>query len=461
MTWIRPVLWGFVVLAATMWTGCGGGGAKQQCMGTEACACYPNGTCNSGLSCFSDLCVNANGSGGAAGATGAAGSVAAAGANGTAGAVGAAGSSGVAGAAGKTAPGGTGGGTCRVFEDRPDATAPTVFVLVDRSGSMFHCLGQSSIGNCTDLSDTPWAKLKTGVLDVVSSLQGQIRFGFGAFTGETTGTCPMFDKVDPAIDNGTAITTLYNALQPPTKGETPTARVLATVRGLLAADTTPGQKYILFVTDGEPDYCGDGNGLCAVDGVVAQLQTLKGAGITTFVFGLQAPGISTVSSATLQAFANAGAGQPVAAPIDPPSYIYSQCSSGSSDPNVIGWKQDYAAAGRTGATPLGSYSSNGTAPVYMPDPTNQQALTNLLATAVAGVKSCNFDLANGLRVDQSRIAEAKVLIQGQEIARDGGNGWSMASDTRLVLSGSACTLWRMPDVRTIDFQFPCGVVTGN
>jgi hypothetical protein len=28
------------------------------------------------------------------------------------------------------------------------------------------------------------------------------------------------------------------------------------------ATTTPGDKYILFITDGEPDYCDDSNG-CA------------------------------------------------------------------------------------------------------------------------------------------------------------------------------------------------------
>ena len=51
--------------------------------------------------------------------------------------------------------------------------------------------------------------------------------------------------------------------------------------------TAPGDKYILFVTDGEPDYCGDGNVLCPPDAVVAELQALKANNITTIVFGLQ------------------------------------------------------------------------------------------------------------------------------------------------------------------------------
>jgi hypothetical protein len=38
--------------------GCGSSEVATCASGTEGCACYPNGTCNSGLSCKSSLCVN-------------------------------------------------------------------------------------------------------------------------------------------------------------------------------------------------------------------------------------------------------------------------------------------------------------------------------------------------------------------------------------------------------------------
>jgi len=126
-------------------------------------------------------------------------------------------------------------------------------------------------------------------------------------------------------------------------------RALALVRDLLVSDPTDGEKYILFVTDGEPDYCGDGNPLCPVDGVVYQLQELYEQGIKTFVFGLQTVR-SAVPASTLQAWANAGAGEPVAylqrdnqviQPID----IFYQCNP-AGDPNSRGWKEDHTAAGR-------------------------------------------------------------------------------------------------------------------
>ncbi|HZQ34918.1 MAG TPA: hypothetical protein VFD32_03220, partial [Dehalococcoidia bacterium] len=63
----------FFLLASAV-AGCGGG--NSGCAGAERCACYPNATCNTGLTCLSSVCVNSgnNGAGGAgAGGSGAGG----------------------------------------------------------------------------------------------------------------------------------------------------------------------------------------------------------------------------------------------------------------------------------------------------------------------------------------------------------------------------------------------------
>ena len=44
------------ILAASFVAGCGSGDGYPQ--GTERGLCYPNGTCNAGLTCLSDICVN-------------------------------------------------------------------------------------------------------------------------------------------------------------------------------------------------------------------------------------------------------------------------------------------------------------------------------------------------------------------------------------------------------------------
>jgi hypothetical protein len=288
---------------------------------------------------------------------------------------------------------------------------------------------------------------------MVSDLQGSVRFGFGAFTGEQTGACPVFDSVAPKLNNAGAIRTLYDAFAPPIKGETPTSQVLTTVGTLLANDTSPGKKYILFVTDGEPDFCDDGNPTCPVDAATWTIQSLAAQGIGTFVFGVDSK-LSTVSGATLQAFANAGAGQPVASANE--STIYPACHS-----NSLAWTQIFDALQRTSG-PLATYSaSSGTAPVYRPNPTDQQALKDLFARPVAGVKSCRFALASGYHVALDQLANAHVRIDGVDLPRGGDNGWNMTSTTVLELSGNSCVLWHDVKSRNISFDFPCGVVVAD
>jgi hypothetical protein len=109
----------FVVAAALVVSlGCSGSGGATS--GTEGGHCYPNNTCNQGLSCFSNRCVrydaglsNADGDAndGAAAAKGVAGAAGMAGASGAAGATATAGTTGSAGATGKAGTTGTGGTT--------------------------------------------------------------------------------------------------------------------------------------------------------------------------------------------------------------------------------------------------------------------------------------------------------------------------------------------------------------
>ena len=57
------------VLFTGAWACSGGHGATIDCTGDVRCACFPNGTCNDGLSCLSSVCVAATGAS-ASGASG-------------------------------------------------------------------------------------------------------------------------------------------------------------------------------------------------------------------------------------------------------------------------------------------------------------------------------------------------------------------------------------------------------
>jgi len=391
-----------------------------------------------------------NGSSGDAGAhdSAASGGVSSGGSAGTAGSA-ASGPGGEAGTAGES-------GGCQEVEVSFSSNVPTVFVLVDRSSSMFRCLtgtnGAAGV-ECPNANDSAWSALKQSVLDVVQQLQGSVRFAFGSFTGQLGTSCPSFSSVVPALNNYEAIHDAYDALAAPTfKAETPTVQALGLVQTLLAADPSPGPKSVLLVTDGEPDFCDDGDTVCPVDATVGKLQAMYAAGFGALVLGLDSP-LTSISSDSLQAFANAGAGRPVVDPSSLGSNLYYRCGG------IPAWSTLFAATGKASPAPIATYGSAGSdATLYRPSPSNAAALEQALGVAVASVKSCSFDLTGGIAVDLAALSGASLTIQGQLVAQSATNGWNMANEKRLQLNGSACSAWRSPGSQNISFHVPCGSV---
>lgn len=356
------------------------------------------------------------------------------------------------------------GGACQAGGVDFVPKIPTVMLVVDRSGTMFINQGN------------PWGTLRDGVLPVVKDLDAQVRFGFIAITGEA-GMCPLLDEVAPADANYGNIQTKYMSLVAPTKGESPGMLGMQRAYDTLSKDVTPGDKYILFVTDGEQDYCGDGNALCPTDSMVYWLQKLKALNVTTMVFGLPNGGDATAQAsytAVLQAFANAGAGQPVAPAVGTGQTqldIFNQCFYGG-DANALGWKAEYATAEHPvddpattqvneSQVPLGAYAAvGGTAKVFKPDPSDQTALAEEFRKVLAGVKSCTFDLGGDIKVVQSLLTEAHVFIEGTEVPLDTtmANGWYMPTPTQIELVGAACETWRTPQSNKIEWDFPCKIL---
>lgn len=314
------------------------------------------------------------------------------------------------------------GGACQQFDIVFEPQTPSVLLLVDRSGSMF--------------DSGSWDPLKTAVLNVVKNVQDKVAFGLLTFTGIAGQQCPLLTETDIALQSYDTLKAAYDAasVKPGQKLETPTAMTLeqSAIPKLLAAQGAGG-KYIVFVTDGEPDRCDDGIPECARDDVVGAVQGAYSKGITTFVFGL---GSGTYAQ-HLQDVANAGAGAPVASPGD----------------NAL-----YGCFGGDWTKAKGAYSpSGGTTKYYTPDPTDATALEAELSAAIAGVKSCSFDLQGKIEVDLDHAEEGTVLIDGMGVPYDATNGWSMASPTELVLNGEACEALKKA-TQGISFDFPCDIL---
>lgn len=317
--------------------------------------------------------------------------------------------------------GGVGGG-CQHFDVVFEPQTPSVLVVVDRSGSMF--------------DGGYWEPLKTAVLNVIMNVQDKVQFGLLTFTGIAGQQCPLITETDIALQNYGVIQAAYEAAstKPGAKLETPTGVTLnETAVPKLLDMAAPGGKYIVFVTDGEPDRCDDGAPECARDDVVGAVQSARAKGITTFVFGLG----TAAFAQHLQDVANAGAGEPVASPGDGAMYT---CFGG-----------DWANA-------KGTYSpAGGAAKYFTPDPTDAKALETELSAAIAGTKSCSFDLQGKIEVNLDKASEGKVLIDGAPVPYDPQNGWSMESSTVLVLAGAACEQLKTA-TQGISVDFPCDIL---
>jgi hypothetical protein len=435
------------------------------------------------------------GTGGVSGTTGAGNGSGAGGAGaGPAGTTGSAGngSVGAGGVAGTTSSGSGGngsgnagtGGICQQAQIKYVPQTPTVYLVVDRSGSMFHCLSTSELV-CSTKADTSWSKLKSAIQTVVMQLEGNVRFGFTTIFGTNPtggGSCPLqttgtlADNVAPKLMNYNDIKTKYDsldtmwpnpsdAMNTGKKYESPAMYSIRAATKALMADTTPGAKYIIFITDGQEDYCDDALEICASDSTVGALQGAYAAEVKTIVFGLETTQFN-LPAGVLQAFANAGAGETTVpglmTGLDTIA-IFDQCQG------VMPWKTDLTASGhpttRGPTATVGTYGTTaGPTKPFQPSASDSTMLVTQLSQALAGVKSCTFDLkdVNGvaIKVDTSKLNQAHVLIQGTEVPLSATNGWNVevSDPTTLIFSGSACTTWRLPNSQTLDLQFPCGSI---
>src|SRR5262249_10579921 len=115
------------------------------------------------------------------------------------------------------------------------------------------------------------------------------------------------------------IATALRAVTRPTKGESPVSVVVRQISTLLNADTSPGAKHIVIVSNGLPDFCDDGTPECPRDDVVAAVQDAFHSGIQTHVISL-----GNLYLDHEQDVANAGMGQPVR---DPGLIAHAACTT--------------------------------------------------------------------------------------------------------------------------------------
>jgi hypothetical protein len=395
-------------------------------------------------------------SGGSAGISGSAGS----GGGSSGGVAGAAAASGDAGMTAMAGTGNTNPGICQDLNVVSTPQIPTVELLVDTSSSMWTTMPPA------------WPTLYGALMDptkgAVAPLQSKIRFGFASYKGhqgasETDPACATMTTVDPALNNHDAIDAVYQMVgasyDPQAtydqKWETPTDYAINYATKILTAymPDPPGKKYILLVTDGNPNTCQVIDPQCGQDLAIKATQDAFAAGVGLFVLGVGdivvqpmngCPASARCGLLHLQDLANAGVG----AGVHPTpgcddwhasgcTFTHEQCNQGQM--LLATYTPDAPDVGTPFA--VDTSTSNATTALV-------SALTALLNNAV----SCTVDMDARVTGDPSL---GVVKLGGQPLTYGDPNGWTLESDaTSVTLQGTACTAFKGSGT-DLSIQFPC------
>ncbi|HVZ32952.1 MAG TPA: vWA domain-containing protein [Polyangiaceae bacterium] len=311
--------------------------------------------------------------------------------------------------------------TCERATVHTALATPEMLIVLDRSGSMSPALN--------DTGTDRWSGSVQAVNEVTASFDQQIDFGlmtFPAFNGTQGNADDLLGsligpdacaagKLDVPIasNNADAISQTLGAMSP--GGFTPTAATLTEALNVLnepvvADQGTISPKYVLLVTDGDPNCSDGGSGLSALGGIdhAARQQTLDAikaladAGVQTFVVGYQTAGTQ-----------------------------------------FAGQLDQMAAAGGTGETQHHSVSSGAD-------------LMSTFESIVQRVLSCSYQLEKAV----SDASYVQVTVGGQP--RDfqkPSDGWTLGPDDKtVVLTGKACD--DLQGGATFTVEVLCEVVRG-
>ena len=194
------------------------------------------------------------------------------------------------------------GGACQEFSDALAPVAPSVLMVLDRSGSMMD--GQFDL---EDPDKTRWQALYESVEGLVmqDNFNDYIQFGAKTFSTKGWGSCGVSPGVDVDFSLGNGANILANL--PPAESEvnggTPTQAALEISLDYMREHEAEGSKVLLLVTDGGIGCAEDED--AALAEIVADLNVaLEVDQIVTYVVGI-APKYNSAKT-QLEAMAAAG-----------------------------------------------------------------------------------------------------------------------------------------------------------
>ncbi|MFT3928481.1 MAG: VWA domain-containing protein [Myxococcales bacterium] len=302
-------------------------------------------------------------------------------------------------------------GTCARADVTLKRVIPTVWLLVDGSGSM----ATSLTGGLNDPSR--FRVLRSALMadqtGLVAKLQGVVSFGLFVYDGGMSppgvhidGVCPRVVDVAPRLDNYAPINTAYPA--DPTGASTPTHYALLSLQQQIkqAGPSAHGPTFVVLATDGKPNLCDFHDGVPASEATeqeaVRTVRELAAAGTKTFAISL------------------AGGDRELEAHLDA-----------------------LAEAGGTGESAF--------------TPTSSDALVAVLTKIIGGAVSCDVRLEGTLT--EGHQCDGDVLLNGKALACDGQDGFHVKDDLRtLELRGAACKTLQQDPKATLEASFACDAI---
>ena len=287
-----------------------------------------------------------------------------------------------------TGGGNSGDANCGLTTVKLESKPPEIMMVFDRSSSMNMLVPGTMNSRFTEA--------KAAITDVLAKTNATVLWGLKLYP---TGTmmCQIMPGVEVPVGmmTGPAATTAINGANPGVPTGTPTNGAVDQATAHLKTRTTTNPKYLLLVTDGEPN-CGGGP-----TASVASIQAAAGAGFHTFVVGIATAG--TTADTVLNDFATAG-GEP-----------------------------------RAGATK------------YYPA-TLRDELVAALTQITGQVTNCIYPLTS----QPPSPNDVAVNVGTMRIQRNAMNGWDYGPGMQsVVLHGAACDLAKSGTAGNVQIIFGC------
>jgi hypothetical protein len=301
---------------------------------------------------------------------------------------------------------------------------PTVWLVLDGSGSMVDLLGETS----------RWNALRSALMDptdgVVKSLEKDVSFGMVIYDGATPGniqqplpdggiamfsappatTCPRLVTVQPAMNNFAMLDMSYGAT--PLGGSTPTDKALDTVVASLPDMSDPvldgrvNPTIVVLATDGAP------NNLCTDDftmldvapNVIRAVDTLASLNVKTYVISLA-----------------------------------------GGDMLLTQHLEQVAAAGMTGSPPF--------------LPMNKAELVQVFKDIIGPAAACDVALSGSVKMGIECMGT--ITINGQPLVCNDPNGWMLKDKSTISITGTACEEYKNNVSAILQADFPCEVIDLN